>query len=83
MVEVGEVGSLGLKLEADSDIQDQGRFHKQMTQWPSEDTEGVPSCPAIACNLRLLLLVIEWWAHHSNKPRPIPIDIVKREAWGA
>ena len=80
MAEVGEVGSLGLILEKDPDLRDLGRREKSLTQWPSEDTIGIPSCPAIARNLRLITTVLEWWGQQSEKPKPIPIDVVRAEA---
>ena len=79
MAEIGEVGSLGILLEQDFDIRDLGRANKQLTLWPSTETEGVPSCQAIACNLRLILLVLEWWAAHQPKPKTIPVPVIKEE----
>ena len=82
MAELGEVGSLGALLEKDEGIRFDARDKKQLTSWP-EDADGIPSCAACSCNLRLLLLVLEWWGKQSAKPRPIPIDIVRREARGS
>ena len=82
MAELGEVGSLGALLEKDEDTRFDARDNKQLTSWPDK-AEGIPSCRACACNLRLLVLVLDWWGKQSAKPRPIPIDIVRGEAWGS
>ena len=80
MAEIGEVGSLGKLLEQDGEIRDLARSNRQLTQWPSEDCIGVPSCTAIGYNLRLILEVVDWWGKQQSEPKPIPVDIIKREA---
>lgn len=83
MAEIGEAGSLGVLLEQDYDIRDIGRSNRQITQWPTPETVGVPSCQAIACNLRLIHLVLEWWAAHQPKPKTIPVPVIKEEVGGS
>ena len=79
MAEIGEVGSLGRMLEEDGDIRDLGRSKMQLTQWPCEANQGVPSCPAIGCNLRLVFLVLKWWTAHQPNPKTIPVPVIREE----
>lgn len=79
MAEIGEVGSLGRILEEDGDIRDLGRSQRQLTQWPCKANEGIPSCPAIGCNLRLIHLVLKWWTAHQPKPKTIPVPVIREE----
>ena len=80
MPEMGVVGSLGGLLEMDPDIRQNARQNKQLTEWPTRETIGIPSCRAIGCNLRLLTLACDWWAKHQETPKTVPVDILKEEA---
>ena len=82
MAEIGEVGSLGQLLENDVAIRDIARREKQLTQWPCPKTDGVPSCPALGCNLRLLILVLDWWAINQTSPKPVPVEVLRNEVRG-
>ncbi|CAL1166270.1 unnamed protein product, partial [Cladocopium goreaui] len=79
MAEMGVVGSLGGLLEMDPDIRQNARQNKQLTEWPTRETIGIPSCRAIGCNLRLLTLACDWWAKHQETPKTVPVDILREE----
>ena len=86
MAVLGEVGSLGRLLERDEYIRGLGRSKKQLTQWPVGDDgdvlTGVVSCPALACNVTLMVACVNWWALHQAEPKTIPIPIIKPEVGG-
>ena len=87
MAEIGEVGSLGQVLEEDGAIRDVGWRLNRLCQWPCNKTVGIPSCAALGCNLRLLVLVLDWWAINQTNPKPIPVEILRNEVgvymeWG-
>lgn len=80
MAEMGVVGSLGALLERDQDMRQNARQNKQLTEWPTPETTGIPSCRAIGCNLRLLTLACDWWAKQQETPKTVPVDILREEA---
>lgn len=83
MATIGEVGSLGLEMERDEDFRDIGRSNKQLTQWSlGEDgmaLTGIISCGSLACNVKLLVAFVNWWAIHHTSPTKIPVDTIKHE----
>ena len=73
--------SLAQLWEGEISLRALAREKGQLTTWPNPRCIGTPSTGAMACNIRALEILGEWWASKHELPVAIPIDTVREEAW--
>ena len=71
--------TLAKLLDEDAFCRRLGRETKQLSQWGTKESVGVPSCQHLVLNVRVLLVIGEWWIPQVDAPKPIPIDTMRKE----
>lgn len=80
MAEEGHA-SLAKLLDEDSCCRRLGRANKMLTQWNTKESVGVASVQHMVLNYNVLMVVAEWWVPQVEAPKPIPIDVLRSEAF--
>ena len=74
------MAQLSVALEREEHVRHLARKNTLLLEWPTLATTGVPSCKSLLSNLKIMLIVADWWSSSYDEPLLIPISVLRAEA---